>query len=247
MESLEEGSKSTKSFMKHVFNFDDDSKAEMMNIIQYSILAIVPIVLLNKGMQRFVPEADEEKGSLEILAEVVIQIIVMYIGLFFINRLVTFFPTYSGLKYPEMSIIFIILSSLMIVLSLQTKLGEKVSILYERVVELWEGKKEDKKNLKNNGNKNGNGIIKVSQPISQNQGIPPLPQQHTNTSFNDGTSIHQLPVQQQQQQQQQAINTQQQMPNYNAMFRNDQTQLGGFDEPMAANDALGGNSFFGSW
>ena len=42
MESLNEDSKS-KSFIKHVFNFDDESKSEMLNIIQYALLAIIPI------------------------------------------------------------------------------------------------------------------------------------------------------------------------------------------------------------
>ena len=31
------------SLIKHVFNFDDDSKNEMMNIIQYSLLAVIPM------------------------------------------------------------------------------------------------------------------------------------------------------------------------------------------------------------
>ena len=40
MESLDELSKTTNGkpgFFKHVFNFDDDSKCEMMNIVQYAI------------------------------------------------------------------------------------------------------------------------------------------------------------------------------------------------------------------
>ena len=57
-------------FFKHVFNFDEDSKAEMLNIVQYSVLALIPVVIFNKIMQRFVPEADDEKGSMEIVAEV---------------------------------------------------------------------------------------------------------------------------------------------------------------------------------
>ena len=52
-------------FFKHVFNFDEDSKAEMLNIVQYSVLALIPVVMFNKSMQRFIPEADEEKGSIE--------------------------------------------------------------------------------------------------------------------------------------------------------------------------------------
>ena len=174
---------SKKNFFKHVFNFDDDSKSDMLNIIQYSLLAIIPVIILNKSMQKYVPEADEQKGNLEILAEVVLQIIVMFIGLLLVHRMVTFAPTYSGVDYPEFSIIFIILAVLMITLSLQTKLGEKVSILTERLTELWEGKPDNKKKK---------GTVKVSQPISQN-GQPTNQSAMNQAIYNDGTSINSLP------------------------------------------------------
>ena len=96
MESLDELSKSTsgkQGFFKHVFNFDEDSKAEMLNIIQYAVLALIPVVILNKLMQRFVPEADDEKGSIEITAEVLAQLIVMFLVILLIHRRITFIPT----------------------------------------------------------------------------------------------------------------------------------------------------------
>ena len=111
MESLDE-SKSISSkmgFFKYVFNFNDESKSEILNIIQYALIALVPIVMLNKSMQKFIPEADEQKNSVEILAEIIGQILVVFIGLMLINRIITYIPTYSGIRYPEMSIIYIIL------------------------------------------------------------------------------------------------------------------------------------------
>ena len=39
-----DSSDESKSFFKHVFNFDDDSKSEILNILQYSIIAIIPII-----------------------------------------------------------------------------------------------------------------------------------------------------------------------------------------------------------
>ena len=91
MESLEETSKNLSSkmgFFKHVFSFDDDSKSEMLNIIQYSVIALIPVVLLNKAMQKYVPEAEEEKGSVELLAEILIQVVVMFIGILIIKIIV---------------------------------------------------------------------------------------------------------------------------------------------------------------
>ena len=198
------------NFIKHVFKFDEDGKSELLNIIQYALIAIIPIVILNKGMQKYVPEAEDDKGSLEILAEIIIQIIVMFVGLLLIHRIITYIPTYSGVKYPDFSVIFIILAILMITLSLQTKLGEKVSIIVERISDLWNGPSNAKKN-----NKKGN--VKVSQPISGN-GQTQQPQQNTNQSYNDGTSINSLPMTQQ-------------LPNYNNMYVKDTTPLVGAATP----------------
>jgi len=233
MESLDELSKATSGkpgFFKHVFNFNDDSKSEMMNIFQYAVLALVPVILMNKAMQKFVPEADDEKGSAVLLAEIVGQITTMFLGILIIHRIITFIPTYSGEKYVDFSVTNIILAMLVIVLSLQTKLGEKVSIIFDRIMELWEGPKDQKKGKKNQGS------VKVSQPISQNSTA-------AMTKSLGSTSISSLPQQQQQ--------SSQQMPDYNNMYQQDSTPLvgaasPGMEEfgPMAANSAIG--SAFGS-
>ena len=239
----------SKSFFKHVFNFEDDSKSEILNIVQYSIIALIPIIILNKSMSNYVPEADDNKGSLELSAEILIQIIVMLIGLLLIHRIITFVPTYSGVKYPDFNIIFIILAVLMITLSLQTKLGEKVSILVERLMELWNGKEDKKKNGK--GGKSGN--VKVSQPISGHSGsITGQIMPQTQSTYTDGTSINSLPTSDVAL----SAGTTQQLPNYDNMYKQDTTplvnanspgQMEGFSsEPMAANSVLGGGAF-GSW
>ena len=232
MESLDELTKATNGkpgFFKHVFNFNDDSKSEMMNIVQYAVLALIPIIILNKAMQKYVPEADEEKGNFELLAEIIGQVIVMFLGILIIHRIITYVPTYSGEKYVDFSVTNIILAMLVIVLSLQTKLGEKVSMIVDRVMEVWEGPKDTKKGKKGQGN------VKVSQPISQNSSA-------AISQSLGSTSISSLPQQQQ---------STQQLPDYNGMFQQDSTPLIGAATPgmesfgpMAANDALGGS--FGS-
>jgi hypothetical protein len=238
MESLDELSKINSGkpgFFKHVFNFDEESKAEMLNIVQYSVLALIPVVLINKIMQRFVPEADEDKGSLEITSEILAQVIVMFLVILLIHRIITYIPTYSGEKYASFSVTNIILSMLVIILSLQTKLGEKVSILVDRVMELWEGPKDTKKG------KSGN--VKVSQPISQNQSA-------MNQSLNSmgSTSINSLPPPQ--------TTMTQQLPNYDKMYQQDSTPLVGAStpgmenfEPEAANGGFGafGSAFGTNW
>lgn len=242
---MDNSNSSNESFFKYVFNFDDNTKSEVLNIMQYSVLSLIPVVILNKAMQRYVPEADEQKGSLEILAEVVMQIFVLFLGLFFVNRLVTFVPTYSGAKYPDFSVVNITLVGLVILLSLQTKLGEKVSILSDRVSELWEGtttKKTEPKNAQASGN------VKVIQPISQTQNSQQMAITQSLYGGNGTSSVNNLPDYNST-----YVNSNDASaligntsPGMESMSNMPQQQSGGFNEPMAANAALGGGAF-GSW
>jgi hypothetical protein len=241
---MESSDDSNTNFFKHVFNFDDNSKSDILNIIQYALIAIIPIVLLNKSIGKYVPESDDRKGSLEISAEIIIQIIVTFMGLLIIHRIITFIPPYSGIKYPEFHIVYIILAILMITMSLQTKLGEKVSVLVDRVMELWDGPTDKKK-------KKGN--VKVSQPISGQQQQQMM--QPPASTYTDGTAISALPTNDVTYGSQNNGQSQQ-LPNYDAMYKQDTTPLvgaatpgmsEGFGEPMAANSVLGGGSFGSSW
>ena len=246
LDGLTKNNSSKNGFFKHVFNFDDESKEEMLNIIQYSLLGLIPIIILNKAMQKLVPDADDEKGNVEILAEVIVQIIIIFIGLLIIHRIITYVPTYSGLKYADFSVTNIILAVLIIILSLQTKLGEKVSILVDRIQDIWEGNSNDQSQSpnKNKGKGKGKGNVKVSQPISQNQN-----QMAINQSLNNSqtTSLSQLPPPQ--------LVSNQPPTDYNNMYQQDSTPLVGASTPsssyegfgpMAANEALGGSGFGGA-
>ena len=240
-----DSSDDSKGFLKHVFNFDDDSKYDILNIIQYAIIALIPVIILNKSMSNYVPEADDKKSSVELSAEIIIQIIVMFIGLLIIHRVITFVPTYSGVKYPDFNIVFIILAVLMITLSLQTKLGEKVSILFDRLMDLWNGTDSSKK-------KGKSGNVKVTQPIAGQQqqqmggSITGQVMPQSQPTYTDGTSINSLPTS--------STSSTQQLPNYDNMYKQQNTPLvnaatpggmEGFQEPMAANELVGGA--FGAW
>lgn len=138
---------SKKTFFNHVFSTTDDSKAEVLNTIQYASIGIIPIIVLNKLIQRFIPEADFDKSSVELLAEIFIQILGMFCGIIIIDRIITYIPTYSGYKYEIMNLTNVILAFLVIILSIQSKIGMKTNILYDRAIELWNGSNEFNKNV----------------------------------------------------------------------------------------------------
>jgi hypothetical protein len=146
------GNKNT--FFSHVFSTTEEGKAEILNVIQYALLGVIPIVILNKTLQRFIPDADADKSSIELLAEVLIQIVVMFIGIVIIHRIITFIPTYSEFKYENLTLTNVILTFMVLILSIQTKLGIKVNILADRVAETWNGREALETKSKNTAQSN---------------------------------------------------------------------------------------------
>lgn len=134
---IDDGNK--KTFLSHVFDGSQEGNAEFMNIAQYSLMGIVPVVALNKLVQNYIPDIDFDKSTLELSVEIALQVMIMFVGIIIIHRGVTYFPTYSGFKYEDVSLTSVVLAFLVIMLSVQTKLGMKVNILYDRVLEMWNG------------------------------------------------------------------------------------------------------------
>ena len=236
MDRLEKSGVDNEGFIKTVFPFDDDQKGLLLNIIQYAVLAIIPIVVLLKLIKNYIPEVDDDKGSLVIVVEVIGQIATMFIALYFIHKIIAYIPTYSGKTYGDVNIINIIPAILLISVTMQTKLGEKVQILIDRLMDLYEGQTAPKKNEKAG---QGQGQVRVTQPFSQQyagppQAVAPPPAQMTNMK----AQSHEFTIPQ--------------TPNFDNMYAGPETPMvnanvpgGGMMEPMAANDMLG-VSFGGS-
>ena len=83
------------SFFNHIFSLNEEEKGEMLNVAQYGALGLIPVLLLNKLIQRFIPEADPDKSSIELAIEILIQLIIILFGIMFIHKVITYVPTYS--------------------------------------------------------------------------------------------------------------------------------------------------------
>ena len=157
---MEQGSS---GFFTYVFNFDTENKHHIMNMLQYTLLTIIPVLLLLRGIKHLIPEDDESKGSFEILAESVGQIILIMLAIWFTNKIIYYIPTYSGEAYPKYNEIGFIIPFILILATMQTKLGAKFNILIDRVSALIFGQKEDKKAQ---GQQQGQNVVRVSQPLA---------------------------------------------------------------------------------
>jgi hypothetical protein len=138
-ETVKEGTKRGSSFVDHVFRLDEQQQGVLLNIVQYTIIGFVPILVMLYLVRTYVPEPDDHKATLMILVEIIGQIIFMFVFIYFIHRLITYVPTYSGYRYSEFNFTTTILGILMILLSIKTKLGEKVQIIVDRTIDLLGG------------------------------------------------------------------------------------------------------------
>jgi hypothetical protein len=245
MDDLEEiTSLSKNGFFKTVFMVDKTEQGYMMNIMQYTLLAMVPVVLVLKLLKNYVPDVDEEKGTVNISAEIIAQVLFIMVAIYFLHRIIVYFPTYSGITYGNIDLTNTIIMFLFIIFTMQTKLGEKVQIVIERVVDLFEGnnsKAPVQAGAKNTG-------VKVIQPIS-NQFVsnPTIEQMLTPQMTNLKAQTNEYSVPQQQ--------GQQSGPSFDNMYAGPETPLVGAAnpqtaqidnfEPMAANEGFGafGTSF----
>jgi hypothetical protein len=160
-------------------------------------------------------------------------------GFYFTNKTILYIKPYSEIEYP--TIVLQSLSFMFIILSMNTKISNKVNILFDRLSMAWNGGNvsNDKRAKKTN--------VRVSQPISNSMGsiqsqqtYQPQPQQQQQ-SYSDTSLINSLPNINSQ------YNSKQEEPNFNAMYQNNPTPLIGAMVPpsndanqiMAANELLG--------
>ena len=225
-------------FINTVLSFNDDSKCEMLNTVQYAFLALIPSIAILKAIKNISPDEDASKGSIEISLEVLIQLAFMVLAMYFTNKAIKYVPTYSGMDYASTgdSTIFL-LPFVILLFAMQTKIGAKTNILYERAIELVRGDSDD--NIRVNTGKNG---VRVSQPLAG---------QH-NPSQSDMLDMSQLLPNNT------GMTTQmpsagrmqpQQSPDFNTMHASQNTpmpeaSMPGISVPIAANDFGGG---FSNW
>ena len=201
---------SANTVIKHILNFDDETKTTLMNISQYTALAIIPVAMMQNISERVFPEYDASKGTMELLVEILGQSLMTMVSLFFVHRVITAVPTFSGTAMGDINLFSIIVVFLVTSFMFDGKVEKKFKAISNRMMDLWEGKSDDHKydNSVPQTPQNGS-VVSVSQPISRG-GIPthsPSRADHVNTPSVQTSATQMLspppppPVQNQQQEQ----------------------------------------------
>jgi len=218
-------------FFKYVFNFDDDNKNMLLNLFQYSFLSVPFIIIILKLINYYSPEEDDNKGSLEIIFEIITSISIILISIWFINKIIRYVPTYSKTAYAAFNETNFIIPIFIVLFTMQTKLGGKINILVDRLIDLYDGKI----NLKENTNKKND--YKTTQPISQSHNQQPTqpPTQQPTHQPSQADFLNQP-----QMQNTHSENQQQPHHNFNNAYQGPNNPLIDAAEPMAANEGTGG-------
>jgi len=179
---MEEGKKV--NFFSHVFNFDDESRQDMANISQYAIIGIILVLLWNKLIETYSPIIDPDKGSAMLLAEVTVQVCILFLGLMFLHRVIEFIPTLSGVKYAPMNMITMILPALVLLLQDSSSVGMKVRLIWEKMTGAEETKKPARSSQPMQGQQAPSLLpmgISTGNPMAQ--APPPIQEPDFNSMF----------------------------------------------------------------
>lgn len=220
-------------FFNYVFNFDNENKMRIMNMLQYTLLAIIPILLILRGIKHLIPEDDDSKGSFEILAESIGQVILIMLSIWITNKIINYIPTYSGDDYPKFNEISFVLPFILLLATMQTKLGAKFNILIDRTMNFITGNKNDQgEEAKTQGQGQGQGqgqnVVRVTQPLGGGGMHQPSQADYLDRTqlLPSNPQMSAMPTQQ----------AQQAIPDVNSMYQQP------YNEPIAANEGGGWGS-----
>lgn len=159
------------SFVNYMTTISSNEKGQILNMIQYGGLSILPLLLILKLMKFYIPVDDPLKSSSEILIEVVLQLVVIIVAFFFIHKLILYIPTYSTMEYEKVNLLTVLLPVFFLMFTLDTKISEKLNILLDRVLISTGLKKEgmyeeEETNENTTMPPNGNMMLPPPQPTS---------------------------------------------------------------------------------
>ena len=169
------GSDNDRSFVSYMTSFSSTEKAQMLNIGQYCGISIIPLLAVLKIMKIYMPVNNPLKPTSELVFEVILQLVVILVAFFFIHKLVLYFPTYSQVNYENFSLLSGMLPLLFLMFTLDTKISEKLNVLFDRLLEMigiikepMDSVEDDKTDSSSQGQVGGQQIPDHTHAVAQN-------------------------------------------------------------------------------
>jgi len=86
-EEIFTGGGKSDSFVSYLTTITPVEKNELLNVFQYTLLAIIPLVLFLKFMKEYIPPENPTKSTIEITTEVIIQLFLIFVVFWIIHNI----------------------------------------------------------------------------------------------------------------------------------------------------------------
>lgn len=174
------GSSENTSFMTYMTSFSSKEQSQLMNLLQYGGLCIIPLLALLKLMKAYIPnEPSQLKPTTELIIEVVLQLTVIIVAFFFIHKMVVYLPTYSQQEYDSYSLMSGIIPLFFLMFTLDTKISEKMNTLFDRLLSVLGIVKEPMTHEGDEATEENKKKDKIHQPTQDNINLQPPPHPQT--------------------------------------------------------------------
>lgn len=192
-------SSKTPTFFSYITTFEDEHKHDLMNMFQYALLIMIPVILLNKGIGEIFTSSTEDKTTLEVSFELVCELCLLLFGIYMVHRIASYVPTYSEKPYTPFSFIGFVLSFIVIIFNFDTNLRAKFDYVFQNLYDIIHGKlnpSAEKVNVNANINTKTNTSTNTNTNTNQNVNTnTPTVNQPTNTNTNTPEYIKQQAIQ----------------------------------------------------
>ena len=126
------------NFISYITTFDKDAKADLLNLLQFSCIGIIPAILLSKLLEHFAKPDDYnmEDDSTHSYIEALGLFIAVIGGIWIIDKSIRYIQPYSKQPYPSTSLSWVVPILLMIVnkYSLHDTIGKKLHAMVDTVL-----------------------------------------------------------------------------------------------------------------
>ena len=119
-------------FFTYVFKLSKFKQQDLLNILQYSAISVIPIMLFIYFTKKYFPTVSHDDSTLYIFIVTFIEIMFMIMGIFFIDRIINYIPTYSGKYYETINLTTVIIVFVIFIMFIQAGFRERASILLHR-------------------------------------------------------------------------------------------------------------------
>ena len=173
-------------------------KSDLGNLVQYSFMAMIPVAMIVYASQNMLAPIDRSMGTGQLAFEAGLGLGAILIAMYFANRMITYFPTYSGVDYADINLISAMIPFLLMLFIADddgsgTSIGVRVKELVKRLIESEEApaKKPEKKAEPAPPQYPPPGMPQQpqqSQPPTQQPGQQTLPSQNFTAMYDTGGS-----------------------------------------------------------